>query len=283
MRAANTFILRFLASLFTFVALQGRSQTAAEASLPDGVRAVWNLSQAQRESSATRERICLNGLWRWQPGKEGEDTIPVANWGHFKVPGCWPGITDYMQKDCQTVFPHPTWKDVRLGTISAAWYQREFEVPSAWSGRRIALSLEYLNSFAVVWVDGQPAGEVRFPAGEVELTTLCRPGQKHLLTLAVVAMPLKGVMLSYGDTFGAKKVQGRVERRGLCGDVYLLGTPAAARIAEVKVSTSVRKWEIAFDAALHGLEPGGEYRLRAQVTAKSGQPRRVQQRSVQRD
>jgi hypothetical protein len=78
-------------------------------------------------------------------------------------------------------------------------------------------------------------------------------------------MPLKGVMLSYNDTNAARKVTGSVARRGLCGDVYLVGTPIGARIADVKVDTSVRKWEINFDAALEGLAAESQYALRARI------------------
>ncbi len=117
--------------------------------------------------------------------------------------------------------------------------------------------VEYLNSYAVVYVDGKKAGEIRFPGGEVDITSLCRPGSKHLLSMLVVAMPLKGVMLSYNDTASAREVKGSVARRGLCGDVYLVGVPSGARIADVKVDTSVRKGEITFDAALQGLDAGG--------------------------
>ena len=104
--------------------------------------------------------------------------MPADQWGYFKVPGCWPGITDYMQKDCQTVFAHPAWKDEKLGGVTAAWYQREITVPQAWAGRRIALTAEYLNSYAAVYVDGKKAGEMRFPGGEVDLTAACKPGQQ---------------------------------------------------------------------------------------------------------
>ena len=76
--------------------------------LPTGVKAVWDLGKAERESTATRERICLNGLWRWQPADADANRPPAGNWGYFKVPGCWPGITDYKQKDCQTLFAHPS-------------------------------------------------------------------------------------------------------------------------------------------------------------------------------
>ena len=35
--------------------------------LPEGVKAVWDLDKAFHETTPTRERVCLNGLWRWQP------------------------------------------------------------------------------------------------------------------------------------------------------------------------------------------------------------------------
>src|ERR1051326_1851464 len=66
--------------------------------LPSGVKAVWDVAQAYHETTPTRERICLNGLWRWQPADAGSDQVPAARWGFFKVPGSWPGITDYLQK-----------------------------------------------------------------------------------------------------------------------------------------------------------------------------------------
>ncbi len=139
-----------LAAIMSMV-LAGGHETRADqiaAALPAGVKAVWDLDKAYRETTPTRERICINGLWRWQPAEtEHRRRCPPASWGYFKVPGCWPGITDYMQKDCQTVYPHPSWKDVRLAGVTAAWYQREITVPSEWAGRRIAVSAEYLNSY----------------------------------------------------------------------------------------------------------------------------------------
>ncbi len=241
--------------------------------LPDGVEAVWGLEEAYRESTKTRERICINGLWRWQPARAGSDAVPPAardavpsaGWGHFKVPGCWPGITDYMQKDCQTVYAHPSWREEDLGGIDAAWYQRRITVPAEWIGRRIVLHAQYVNSYAIVYVDGKKAGEIRFPSGEVDLTAACRPGQKHLLSMLVVAMPLKGVMLSYSDTASAKKIKGRVARRGLCGDVYLASRPPGPRISDAKVVTSVRKGRISFDVALEGLANDSKYILKANV------------------
>ncbi|MBN2490271.1 MAG: hypothetical protein JXQ29_05425, partial [Planctomycetes bacterium] len=233
--------------------------------LPAGVRAVWDLAKAHRETTATRERVCLNGLWRWQPAPSDAAAVPAANWGFFKVPGCWPGITDYLQKDFQTVHAHPRWQKTRLADVTSAWYEREITADAAWAGRRIVLVAEYVNSYAAVYLDGRPVGEIRFPGGEVDLTARCRPGRKHRLSLLVVALPLRGVMLSFNDTNSARQVKGRVARRGLCGDVHLVSMPAGARLAEVAVTTSVRKKEIRCQARLEGLVPDVSYRLHARV------------------
>jgi len=237
----------------------------AVVNLPAGVKAVWDINQAYHETTPTRERICLNGLWRWQPADAHSDQVPAANWGFFKVPGCWPGITDYLQKDSQTLYAHPSWKDVKPGGITAAWYEREMTIPREWAGRRIALYVEYLNSYAMVFVDGVKAGELHFPAGEVELTAACAPGTGHRLTLLVAALPLKGVMLAYTDSASAREVQGTVERRGLCGDVYLVSTPRGPNIADASVDTSVRKHELTIRAAVNGLEPAGHYRFHTRI------------------
>ncbi len=258
-------------ALATFVVLlvgriSGAADESGAVSLPNGVSAVWDLDKAHRETTATRERICINGLWRWQPAAAKADEPPKANWGYFKVPACWPGITDYLQQDCQTIYPYPSWKDQKLAEVSAAWYQREIAIPAGWTGRRILISAEYINSYAVVYVDGKKAGETRFPGGEVDVTSACQPGGKHVLSIYVVAMPLKAVMLSFGDTNASKTAKGSVERRGLCGDVYVVSRPAAARIDDVRIDTSVRNGEIAVTAALKDLDANARYTLRAEVS-----------------
>jgi len=243
----------------------GNPRSHSGVPLPSGVNAVWDVSKAYQEATPTRARISANGLWRWQPAKEIADQMPAGDWGYFKVPGSWPGISDYMQVECQTVYPNPSWQNEKLEETTGAWYQREITIPSEWAGRRIALYAEYVNSYAVVYIEGKKVGEIRFPAGEVDLTSVCQPGRKYVLSMSVLAMPLKGVMMSYSDTSSAKEVKGSVQRRGLCGDVYLVSTPAAARITDVKVDTSVRKGEITVDAALQGLAADKTYSLGAEI------------------
>jgi beta-galactosidase/beta-glucuronidase len=254
-------------SIITLItAAAARCLAEADAPVPAGVKAVWELDRAYREKTPTRERVCLNGLWRWQPVQDAGDTVPNGGWGYFKVPGSWPGIGDYMQKDCQTVYAHPTWKNAKLGGVAFAWYQREINIPKEWTERRQALYAEYLNSFATVFIDGKRVGELRFPGGELDVTKACRPGEKQVLSLFVAAVPLKSVMASYNDTNAVREVKGSVARRGFCGDVYLVSTPAEARIGDVRIDTSVRKGEIAFDVGLLAPDAAAQYALRAELS-----------------
>jgi hypothetical protein len=250
------------------MALTGVCSAQTAVTLPPGVEAVWDLSQAYRQTTPTRERICINGLWLWQPAKGAMEAVPAGDWGYFKVPGSWPGRQSYIQKDCQRVFANPAWKNVDVGDVTAAWYQREIAVPADWAGRRISLRADCLNSYAAVYLDGKKAGELRFPGGELDLTAQCRPGAAQTLSMLVIAVPLHEVMFSNADTFGSEQVRGHVDRPGLCGDVWLASTPPGPRISDLRVDTSVRKWEVTFGAGLDALAPDAQYVLKAEVSAQ---------------
>lgn len=236
--------------------------------LPEGVKAVWDIAKAFHETTPTRERICINGLWQWQPGIRESEQVPVENWGYFKVPGYWPGLNNYIQWDSQKVYPHPAWKDEVFGKIDTAWYQREIAIPDNWQKRRISLYVEYLNSNAIVFVDGKKAGEILFPAGELDLTEICPPGSKHIITIKVVALPLQDVVALFNDSNAPRQGKGFVSRRGICGDVYLSGIPMKTRIKDVKVVTSFRKEEITFHVGLENLSPRTKYTLQYIINDK---------------
>ncbi|MFQ6133378.1 MAG: carbohydrate binding domain-containing protein [Armatimonadota bacterium] len=250
-------------SLLLVVAPAGAPQRQSSTVLPGGVKAVWDLGKAYHETTPTRERICINGLWRWQPAEGRMASVPADAWGYLKVPGPWPGTRFWMHRESQAVHKHPQWEDADLSNVDMAWYQREFTIPADWAARRISVTLEYLNSYAAVYVDDTRAGEVYFPGGEVEITGLCRPGSRQLLSLYTVALPLNEEIVSYADAEGASRAKGRVLRRGLCGDVFLVSAPSGPRIDDIKVDTSVRNWEITFDAALQDLDAGLRYALKA--------------------
>ncbi len=257
--------LRFFLGVFVAGLISVIGAVCSGGELPKGVEAVWTLDKAYRETTPSRERVCLNGLWQWQPAVSRAKQVPAKNWGYFKVPGCWPGITDYMQKDCQTVYSDPSWNNPNLRELSAAWYQREFSTPTSWARRRVFLSLDYLNSYAAVYLDQRQVGELRFPGGELELTDSLRQPGLHRLSLLVVALPLKAVMLSYTDSASAREQKGAVARRGLCGDVFLVSRPSGPRLGEVKVQTSIRNKELTINSQLEGVASDSQYQLQFKV------------------
>ena len=74
----------------------GLAQDQPAVTLPQGVKAVWDPAKAFHQTTPTCERICINGLWRWQPAPDNALEVPSTNWGYFKVPAPWPGIQDYL-------------------------------------------------------------------------------------------------------------------------------------------------------------------------------------------
>jgi hypothetical protein len=67
-----------------------------------------------------------------------------------------------------------------------AWYQREFEIPRSWQGKRVVLTFERVHWGSSVWVDGQVCSEnlsLSTPH-HYDLGTTLAPG-KHTLTLRI--------------------------------------------------------------------------------------------------
>ena len=251
------------------LAILGFTAAQAQVALPDDVTAVWDLESAHRVTTPTRERACINGLWMWQPVETKTDEPPDANWGYHKVPGPWPGSYYYMLRDTQEFYPHPAWADDNMGDVAMAWYQRDITVPADWTDRRIALEVSYANSYVAAYIDGESAGEVYFPGGEIDLTDVVTPGETHSLSLYVAAIPLNEEIVSYAAADGASKARGKVLRRGLCGDVWLTSAPSTSHLTDVRVTTSVADGEIRAEAGLAGLPGGKTYSLQLSVDGES--------------
>ena len=121
------------AGLLFAISLPCSAQTGSAP--PAGVRAVSDMSKAWCESTPTRERICINGLWRCQPAQPDAAAVPAGDWGYFKVPGSWPGDgADYLKHDSQTVLANPARAQINVRDLQAAWHERDFTVPAGWTG-----------------------------------------------------------------------------------------------------------------------------------------------------
>ena len=75
------------------------------APLPEEARAVWDLDKAHRDMTATRERLCLNGLWRWQPADPESDQVPAGDWASFTIGKAAPeALLTYSRSFCAAHF-----------------------------------------------------------------------------------------------------------------------------------------------------------------------------------
>jgi len=237
-------------------------KTDAESPFGPGVDP-WSFDAAWRTSSATRERVSLNGYWKFFPihtkpfdGSAAADKLPKEGegWGFFKVPGIWSS----ENRNEQPVIYSP-WIEFRLAeekvakdAFSQAWYKRRIDIPDTWAGSRVVLRLEDVQGHAKVFVDGRAAGEIGWPGGELDLTAHATPGRSHELVLLVsdqVSAENPYLPLSFKERL-ASGASVRGKNRGLCGDAWLTSLPdpakAGPQLGQILVRTSVREGTIAF-------------------------------------
>jgi len=128
------------------------------------------------------DRISLDGRWRFQLLHRPTDVVGDA-WGAAEVPGCWTmqgtwdrPIYTNVQMPFPGVPPQPP-EDNPTGV-----YERSFELPDAWAGRRVVLSVGAAESVLIVALNGVEVGVSKDShlAAEFEVTDLVRPGANEL-------------------------------------------------------------------------------------------------------
>ena len=249
----------------TGFAAGGKVAESFDMPCPDGMSRsrLMTLSDAWRQTTPTRERISLNGLWEFHPVLAPDELEkipgPETGWGWFKVPGAWPtepnGMSFYLKPEVLSRF--------KAAELNSAWYRREINVPEEWKGRRIRLSADLIQSCGIVFVDGVKAGVLYYPGGELELTGKLLPGSHHTLAVLVSAKPEE--QLEYMGHDRLVKLKSNLQNRGICGDLYLESLPMTAAISDVHVITSVKSGKITFDTGFTTL-PAGTYRLEAEIS-----------------
>jgi hypothetical protein len=108
--------------------------------------------------------------------------------------------------------------------LGAAWYQRDIEIPTNWSGKRVVLFLERTHWKSTVWLDDQEIGsDISLGTPHVTDLGVLTPG-KYRLTIRVdnrTQLPVAGHLLdshSISDALGAAW-------NGIVGKIELRATP----------------------------------------------------------
>jgi hypothetical protein len=194
-------------------------------------------------SLAQETVMSLDGTWRFSAeGVEPRD-IPV--------PAFWD--------------EQPGLKDVHLGV-----YSREFDLPAAFAGQRLAVRLDAIGDAAEVWVNGRMAGRQVSPALplEVDITPMVMiPSTGNRVEVRVQDDTFFSIPINAPAWRAAKhwipRGMGTNNRKGLYQSVSLRARPVV-HISDVQVQTSVRKGEL---IAIYTVRNAGRAPVNARLAA----------------
>jgi hypothetical protein len=207
----------------------------------------WDKAKVE-DLTAVRSHLSLDGVWKWVPS-EGEASREPRGWGYMRVPGSWKEGGDIVARGSGRL-----WQNFNADRTGAAWYERTVSVPESWKGRAISLDLRRVSTDAQVWVDGQEAGRVSWPGGDVDLSKYLRAGQTHTLRLRVVATDDLAQIPVYMGYITNEMRPASLDTKGLIGSVVLESRPAvtaaSTSIGDVYVRPSTRQKTLFVDVEL---------------------------------
>ena len=172
----------------------------------------------------------LNGTWKFHLAPTVAEApahdADTSGWCDLQVPSCWQMHGHGWPHYTNIQYPFPL-DPPRVPTENPTGsYRRDFEVSKDWSGSRIILRFEGVDSAFHVWVNGREVGfskGSREPA-EFDLTDIVKQGRN---TIAVRVMQWSdGTYLEDQDMWWLS---------GIFRDVMLLARPAT-HIADVRVN-----------------------------------------------
>jgi beta-galactosidase len=216
--------------------------------------------------SPTRGEISLNGLWKFLPAEGATARNPQKGWGYITVPGNWKDGKNIVARGQGSV-----WQSWKPDESPAAWYERTIRVPADWKGRTILLDVDRVSTDAVIYVNGKEAGQVRWPAGQVDITGFVTPGSEATLRLRVLAVDDQTEVTSFMGYMNEPKSKANLDNRGLIGSgVKLISRPAAGRVDDLLVRPSTRQKKLFVDLEVAEVAQAGTVEISAQMLDEKG-------------
>ena len=132
------------------------------------------------------EQISLDGTWRFQLLHSPTEKIG-KRWASIPVPGLWT-----MQEPSEVFFDRPIYTNVQMpfeeqppfvpAENPTGVYERDFDVPKSWTGKRIVLQVGGYESVALVYINGQEVGLSKDSrlAAEFDVTNFVQNGNNVL-------------------------------------------------------------------------------------------------------
>lgn len=170
-----------------------------------------------------------NGL-KLAPDAQGRATLPTAAEGESNVLTMKLVAGDEFQDAPKFTLGSAktglgSWLDRGLPYYSgSAAYEKEFEIPVTYAGRKLTLDCGEVGVVAEVWVNGKPAGTRVWLPFAFDITDLVKPGKNTVKILVTNTMENERAVDNH-----ARKLP-RLAHSGLIGPVSIrAGAPAATR------------------------------------------------------
>ena len=132
------------------------------------------------------EQISLDGTWRFQLLHSPTEKLG-KQWASIPVPGLWT-----MQEPSEVFFDKPIYTNTQMpfeefppfvpAENPTGIYERDFEIPKSWDGKRIVLHVGGYESVALVYINGQEVGLTKDSrlAAEFDVTRFVGSGNNVL-------------------------------------------------------------------------------------------------------
>jgi beta-galactosidase len=132
------------------------------------------------------EQISLDGTWRFQLLHSPTEKIG-KRWASIPVPGLWT-----MQEPSEVFFDKPIYTNTKMpfeehppfvpAENPTGVYERDFEIPKSWNGKRIVLQVGGYESVALVYINGEEVGLSKDSrlAAEFDVTQFVHSGNNVL-------------------------------------------------------------------------------------------------------
>ncbi|HEX3627878.1 MAG TPA: glycoside hydrolase family 2 TIM barrel-domain containing protein [Verrucomicrobiae bacterium] len=215
-------------------------------------------------SACFAERLSLAGEWRFKLDRSdagiGESWFDHALPDKFKLPGSLPaeGIGDDISIDTPWMggvkgspwfwapeyakyrkpgnIKVPFWLQPEKYYSGVTWFQRDFDIPKSWTGKRVVLFLERPHWETQVWLDGRMIGSNDSLATPHEYDFgVLAPG-KHTVTIRVD----NRMIINIGENSHAITDHTQGNWNGIVGDIELRATPPVW-LDDVQVFPNVQK------------------------------------------
>ena len=217
-------------------------------------------------AESLRASIPVDGGWQVQPATSPDTPPNEADWGRSPS-GNWKSSAERG---------NTSWKTTDSRKVNSVWFQKTFDVPADWQGRKIVADFRRIEGDAVVFLNGRRVTELLRPGGEVTLTDFVRYGEPNALRV-FVTRDYTGISRNYEQdvlryyTRTRTKIPMPEWGLGITAPVTITARPQTS-IDGLFAIPSWRKKELSLEVDIDARQPLKDLRIEATVFDQDKKP-----------